>query len=43
MKRMAIWCIRFNQSPETFYSLTVGEIAAFWSAIEPETDLTGLY
>jgi hypothetical protein len=39
---MAAFCIQFQQTPETFYNLTVGEVAAFWQAIEPKTDLRGL-
>lgn len=42
MERMANFCIQFQQTPETFYSLTFGEVAAFWDAVTPKTDLTGL-
>jgi hypothetical protein len=39
---MATFCIQFQQTPATYYSLTVSEVAAFWEAIAPKTDLRGL-
>jgi hypothetical protein len=39
---MAAFCIQFQQTPATYYSLTVSEVAAFWDAVTPKTDLTGL-
>jgi hypothetical protein len=42
MDRMANFCIRFQMTPETYYSLSVSEVAAFWKAVTPKTDLRGL-
>ena len=42
MNRMANFCIRFQMTPATYYSLTVSEVAAFWEAVAPKTDLRGL-
>lgn len=39
---MAQFCVSFNQTPETFYKLTISEIAAFYDVVTPKTDLTGL-
>ena len=40
---MVAFCVTFKQTPETFYSLTNGEVAAFWDFYTPKTDLTGLF
>lgn len=40
---MVAFCIQFNQTPDTFYSLTQGELSAFWEMATPKTDLTGLF